>query len=394
MVRGLILHVLTAEEFEPHERTLLMVRDLLKGGDWRIAARMREQGDGDTDPPHQLLWRSMEMNPAFDGVVSGDGTRFLSMMTNAGKTFESVLQTAVVNTEFLDSPGMRRTLDHSDFKLSELKTNPAGMTLYLSLPQRYMDTHYRWLRMMVALTTTEMEITRGRPATGYPVLMVLDEFAGPKRMTAIENAVAQIAGFGVELFFVLQSLEQLKYIYKDNWETFLSNAGLKIFFSVEDHFTRDYVSKLMGETEIIRELRSSNEGRSESDSFADSQTQSQTLSRSVTRGTSESQTDGVSQSSTAGTSRSHNQSQSTGENWSENQSRTHGTSKSENWSKGTSSGSSYRRQQGFMGIFRTIDPNSETLSMGRTPLSVVRAAPVTARPPAPAGADRGERALA
>ena len=76
--------------------------------------------------------------------------------------------------------------------------------------------------------------------------MVLDEFAGLKRMTSIENAVAQIAGFGVKLFFVLQSLEQLKHTYKDSWETFLANAGLKIFFSNEDNFTKDYVSKLAG----------------------------------------------------------------------------------------------------------------------------------------------------
>ena len=79
--------------------------------------------------------------------------------------------------------------------------------------------------MMIALTVTEMEKVRGRPATGHPVLMVLDEFAGLKRMEVIENAVAQIAGYGVKLFFVLQSLEQLKAVYKDNWETFLANSG-------------------------------------------------------------------------------------------------------------------------------------------------------------------------
>ena len=166
MVRALILHVLTGEEFEASERSLLTVRDLLKRGEWRVAEAMRADGAEQVDPPHQLLWRSMEMNAAFHGVVAGDGTRFLGMMMNSPKTFESVLQTALINTEFLDSPGMRRTMERSDFKLSELKTRATGMTLYLSLPQRYMDTHYRWLRMMVALTVTEMEKTRGKPATG------------------------------------------------------------------------------------------------------------------------------------------------------------------------------------------------------------------------------------
>ncbi len=181
-------------------------------GEWRIAEAIRELGHAEDkiDPAHLLLWRAMEINPAFGGIVAGVGLRFRSMMQKSDKTFEGVLQGVTLHTEFLDSPGMRRILAKSDFKLSELKTRPEGMTLYLSLPQRYMETHYRWLRMMVALTTTEMEITRGKPATGHPVLMVLDEFAGLKRMSAIENAVAQIAGFGVKLFFVLQSLEQLK----------------------------------------------------------------------------------------------------------------------------------------------------------------------------------------
>ncbi len=178
------------------------------------------------------------------------------MLLNSPKQYESVLQVANRNTEFIDSPAMQRCLEASDFQLSELKTRPGGLSVYLCLPQRYMSTHYRWLRMMIALTVTEMEKVRGQPATGYPVLMVLDEFAGLKRMEVIENAVAQIAGYGVKLFFVLQSLEQLKAVYKDNWETFLANSGLKVFFNLEDHFSRDYVSKLIGETEVIREVRS------------------------------------------------------------------------------------------------------------------------------------------
>ena len=157
---------------------------------------------------------------------------------------------------------MQRLLEASDFQLSELKTRPEGLSLYLCLPQRYMNTHYRWLRMMISLTVTEMEKVRGRPATGHPILMVLDEFAGLKRMEVIETAAAQIAGYGVKLFFVLQSLEQLKAVYKDNWETFLANSGLKMFFNLEDNFSRDYVSKLIGETEVIREVRSESDSTS------------------------------------------------------------------------------------------------------------------------------------
>ena len=64
--------------------------------------------------------------------------------------------------------------------------------------------------MMISLTVSEMEKVPGRPAAGHPVLMMLDEFSALKRMPVIENALDRIAGFGVKMCFVLQSLSQLK----------------------------------------------------------------------------------------------------------------------------------------------------------------------------------------
>ena len=276
MVKGLLLHVLTSPQYEGR-RNLVTLRKLITRGDWESVEALREAGEKDLPPAHGLLWTGLSNNPAFDGLIAGAGDSFTNMLINSPKQYESVLQVANRNTEFIDSPAMQRLLEASDFKLSELKTRPEGLSLYLCLPQRYMNTHYRWLRMMISLTVTEMEKVRGRPATGHPILMVLDEFAGLKRMEVIETAAAQIAGYGVKLFFVLQSLEQLKAVYKDNWETFLANSGLKVFFNLEDNFSREYVSKLIGETEVIREVRSE----------SDSTSQSESHSRSSSTGTSD-----------------------------------------------------------------------------------------------------------
>jgi type IV secretory pathway TraG/TraD family ATPase VirD4 len=115
-----------------------------------------------------------------------------------------------------------------------------------------------------------MERVRRQPASGHPVLMTLDEFAGLKRMRVLENAAAQIAGFGVKLMFVVQTLVQLKDIYRDNWETIVANAGVKLFFGNDDHFTREYVSRLIGDCEVIRTTRTdgSTDGRSTNESSA------------------------------------------------------------------------------------------------------------------------------
>jgi type IV secretory pathway TraG/TraD family ATPase VirD4 len=359
MVKGLLLHVLTAPQYEGR-RSLVTLRKLILRGDWETAETLREAEPQDKTPSHGLLWMGLVNNQAFDGLISGTGDSFNNMLNNSPKQYESVLQVANRNTEFIDSPAMQRLLGASDFQLSELKTRPEGLSLYLCLPQRYMSTHYRWLRMMIALTVTEMEKVRGRPATGHPILMVLDEFAGLKRMEVIEHAVAQIAGYGVKMFFVLQSLEQLKAVYKDNWETFLANSGLKVFFNVEDNFSREYVSKLIGETEVIREVKSANESVSESESTSrsTSRSKSTTSGRSSSTGTSESE--GTNSSVSSGKSWGTNTSE--GRNWGRSASRNWdyggflggrrweggnaGTSEGRSWSRGTSKGWNEGRSEG------------------------------------------------
>jgi type IV secretory pathway TraG/TraD family ATPase VirD4 len=354
MVKGIILHVLTSRHYEGR-RNLITVRKLILRGDWEAVQQLEADGEEKIPSGQGLLWIGLQKNPAFDGLVAGIGDSFLNMLLNGERQYDSVVQVANRNTEFIDSPAMQRLLGASDFQLSELKTRPEGLSLYLCLPQRYMSTHYRWLRMMIALTVTEMEKVRGRPATGHPILMMLDEFAGLKKMEVLENAVAQLAGFGVKMFFVLQSLEQLKGTYKDNWETFLANSGLKVFFNLEDNFSRDYVSRLIGETEVVREVRSSNESVSESESTSrgTSRSQSESRGRSSSSGTSESE--GTNSSTSTGKSWGVNSSENRSQNYSYAQgaifrrydkekigdSRSQSQGKSRGWTEGESHGASH-----------------------------------------------------
>jgi type IV secretory pathway TraG/TraD family ATPase VirD4 len=380
MVKGLILHVLTAPEYEGR-RNLITVRKLILRGDWEAVEALQNAGETDIPPAHGLLWTGLSNNPAFGGLVAGIGDSFTNMLLNSPKQYESVLQVANRNTEFIDSPAMQRCVEASDFQISELKTRPGGLSVYLCLPQRYMSTHYRWLRMMIALIVTEMEKVRGRPATGYPVLMVMDEFAGLKRMEVIENAVAQIAGYGVKLFFVLQSLEQLKAVYKDNWETFLANSGLKVFFNLEDHFSREYVSKLIGETEVIREVRSASDSVSESESVSRSNSRSKSTGVSESEGTNRSVSTGKSWG--VNSSKSKSWGATWGTNWtpggfwgrrlsggsdgkSRTQSESHGTSRgwTEGESHGTSESTSRSRTEGTSETESTTYGTSKSRTSG------------------------------
>lgn len=329
LVKGLILHVLTCAIFKDI-RNLVTVRKLLMEGDWLGIETAQAAGvkKEDLPSPHAFLWMAMIRNKAFGGVVSGVGEQMFSMAQKAEKTLSGILEQARTSTIFLDGAPMRRLLEKSDFDLSAIKTSPRGLTIYLTLPQRYMDTHFRWLRLMVTLALGEMERIKGRPKTGHPTLFLLDEFPGLKRMEVIENAVAQAAGFGVKFFFVTQNLPQLKHEYDENWETFISNSGLKIFFQVDDHFSRDYLSNLLGEREVRRQSRSSSDSRSTS--ATDGTSATNTSGRSDGTGFSNiedtiffgergynSRSSGTSFSDSHGTSRSTSKSNSTTAGWSE-----------------------------------------------------------------------------
>jgi len=128
LVRGIILHVLT-DSFYEGRRNLVTVRQLISRGDWESVETLKESGEEEIPSAYELLFEGMRRNDRYEGVISGAGNSFGSMAINSPKTFESVIQVANRNTEFIDSPGMRRCLESSDFALADLKTNPKGVIL-------------------------------------------------------------------------------------------------------------------------------------------------------------------------------------------------------------------------------------------------------------------------
>lgn len=301
LIQDVMLHVSSSPEFTDADRNLVTVRRLIVTGEAKAGSHSVLFPELDTKDVsrYQKLAKAMMRNKAYNGRVAEGGAR-LAELAKSPKTLLGIVQVAATNLSYLNSPGMARAVSKSDFSLSELKTSKIGSTIYLCLPQRYMGTHFRWLRMMVTLIIGEMEEIKHQPACGHRVLMVLDEFPALRRMTVLENAAAQIAGFGVKLLMVSQTLAQIKEIYKDNWETLLANCGIKLFFGNDDHFTRDYVSRLVGETEVVRTASS------KSSTSASSTSTTQSFTTGQTTGMNEGMSHGFSHGASAAGSTSYN----------------------------------------------------------------------------------------
>ena len=117
------------------------------------------------------------------------------------------------------------------------------------LPPERLGAHARWLRLLVAqaLQSLARGATRGGQAPS-PILFLLDEFATLGRLEPLAQAYGLMAGYGVQLWAILQDLHQLKALYGKRHGTFLANAAVTQVFNVADFDTAQWVSRTLGVT--------------------------------------------------------------------------------------------------------------------------------------------------
>ncbi|PKP67870.1 MAG: hypothetical protein CVT83_07705, partial [Alphaproteobacteria bacterium HGW-Alphaproteobacteria-5] len=198
---GLIMFCVCHEDC--NRRTLATVREYL------------------TLPPEKLraLLELMQDSDAAGGLIARAANRFLG---KADREAASVLSNAQRHTHFLDSPRIAKVLSRSDFHFSDLRHRITSV--FLVLPPNRMDAYSRWLRLLVSQAlqdiardaeasvrpqSGETDAQRGTQSLRTPTLFLLDEFAALGRLEAVERAMGLMAGYGLQLWPILQDMSQL-----------------------------------------------------------------------------------------------------------------------------------------------------------------------------------------
>ncbi|PIO96388.1 type IV secretory system conjugative DNA transfer family protein [Pleomorphomonas carboxyditropha] len=224
LIAGLILHVVATEPLG--RRHLATLREYLTLAPKAFAA----------------LLEAMQASTAANGLVARAANRHLG---KSDREAAGVLSAAQRHTHFLDSPRMYRVLDDSFFSFADLKHHTA--TVFLVLPPDRLATYSRWLRLLVSQSLMDMARDPAKPAA--PVLYLLDEFAALGHLEPVERAMGLMAGYGVQLWPILQDLHQLRATYGQKAGTFLSNAGLLQLFGVNDVDTAEWIARTIGKTD-------------------------------------------------------------------------------------------------------------------------------------------------
>jgi len=205
-----------------------------------------------TLPPEKLraLLELMQDSDEAGGLIARAANRFLG---KADREAASVLSNAQRHTHFLDSPRIAKCLARSDFAFSDLRHRITSV--FLVLPPNRMDAYSRWLRLLVSQALQDIardaEASVGAQGASQrlftPTLFLLDEFAALGRLEAVERAMGLMAGYGLQLWPILQDMSQLKDLYGERAGTLIANAGVQQVFGVNDFETAKWLSQMIGQ---------------------------------------------------------------------------------------------------------------------------------------------------
>ena len=219
----------------PHARTILMLStERLRG--------YLQSFMGDEDVPLHVRQNAAQYANTTDKEVS----------------FLDILKTARQQTEFLDSPYMRRVLTKTSMRFSDLKRKEA--TVFLVLPDGRLDDYNRWLRLMIRCAQTEVTRIKKRPK--HPILFLLDEFPRMGRFMEIDKGVSLHRSYGIQYAIIVQTMAQLKETYGDLAQNFFANPKNRILGAATDTDSAETISKLSGDTTVAIKNSSQNRSRS------------------------------------------------------------------------------------------------------------------------------------
>ncbi len=249
LLAGLIMFVVAHEDQD--RKTLATVREYL------------------TLPPEKFraLLELMQDSDAAGGLIARAANRFLG---KSDREAASVMSSAQRHTHFLDSPRIVAATARSDFQFASLRHELTS--IFLVLPPNRLDAYSRWLRLLVAQAL--QDIARDAEAAQadserlkQPALFLLDEFAALGRLEAVERAMGLMAGYGLQLWPILQDMSQLKDLYGARANTFVANAGVLQTFGVNDFETAKWLSQMIGRETTSYQTESHKPGDAPSTSY-------------------------------------------------------------------------------------------------------------------------------
>lgn len=187
----------------------------------------------------------------------------------AGKTLKSILISCSVRLQNFNLPQIKRLTDTDNIKLEELGSSKK-QALFVIIPTADITYSFLAAMMYTQLFDTLYYIAGSKVGAkktlDRDVRFLLDEFANIANLPDFDKRLATMRKYRISCAIILQSLSQLEAMYKDEWQSIISNCNSFLFLGGQEEKTAKYVSEMLGDQTIVVRDRSLSNGKSKSDS--------------------------------------------------------------------------------------------------------------------------------
>ena len=188
----------------------------------------------------------------------------------SGKTAKSIVISAVARLAPFRTSEVRRIFSYDTMQLDRLGEEKTA--IFVVVPPT--DTTFNFIAGMLftqmfqelQYCATQVHKHDGQ-VLPIPVRFILDEFANTCTIPQFVKILAYARSFGIGIVPILQSLEQIKNMYKDEWGVIVDNCNTLLYLGGITHMdTLEYVSKLLGKGTFDKKTTGRTRGKSGSSS--------------------------------------------------------------------------------------------------------------------------------
>lgn len=251
---GVILHTLytapDAQKNLTHVRRLLI--DIEPTLDAMLGTRHRWRPDAD-DPEGLARDAAGELIAEVHPEVWLGATAFRTMEP---RVRSSVLATVQKSLALWADPSVAAATSWSDFCIGDLACAAAPVSFYLITPQAHADRLAFLVRVMLRQSLNSLMETIGEDGRGRPknhrILMMLDEFPKLGALPFLENALGEMAGYGLSAHLICQSFNDVFKHYGVHTSIF-DNMHVTAAFATSEPGSIERIVKRAGKALEMRE---------------------------------------------------------------------------------------------------------------------------------------------
>lgn len=168
----------------------------------------------------------------------------------AGKTAKSILISCGVRLAYFQMGSINKLTQYDDIDLTTIGDKKTALFCIISAS----DTTLNFLVSMLYTQLFDELYLHAQNKFGgrlpYHVRFLLDEFANVGQIPNFDKLLATMRSYKISSTVILQSLGQLKTLYKDEYNSIIGNCDTMIFLGGNDEDTTKYISGRLGKATI------------------------------------------------------------------------------------------------------------------------------------------------